>query len=305
MRAQTSAPQALAQARGRALKPLTMSEGPNDGSSCGIVAVEMGSFEDGDARRPVQAAEETAAAFQLRLMSSGHEQTEGNACPICFLQFEQPILQHSKLKVCCMKRVCDGCILAARQRGIGGSCPFCRTPIPEDDATMLAMVQGRVEKGNTEAISHLAEVYYLGDLGLAKDNSRAIELWTEAAELGSVDAHHNLGETYYHGDCVEEDKPRGIHHWQQAAMKGHAQSRNNLGATEYGEGNYDLAVQHFLISTKMGFEKSLNNIKDLFMHGLATRAQYAEALRGYQTAVQDWKSPQREEAKRLGISAEN
>ena len=33
----------------------------------------------------------------------------------------------------------------------------------------------------------------------------------------------------------------------------------------------------------------------------AIRAQYAEALKGYGDAVEEMKSPQREEAKRLGI----
>ena len=280
-----------------------MSEGPNDGSSRGAVAVEEGSSEDGDAGRPVpvQAAEETAAAFQLRLMSSGLEQTEGDACPICLLPIELPEWQHSSLNACCMKRVCDGCVVAAYQRGVYGNCPFCRTPFPEDDASKLAMIHKRVEKRDAEAISHLGERYYFGTLGLAKDASRAIELWTEAAELRLSDAHSQLGEIYYHGDGVEEDKPRGIHHWQQAAMKGHAGSRHNLGTAEIPEGNYELALKHWMISAKMGYKESLDAIKRRFIKGHATKAQYAEALRGYQTAVQEMKSPQREEAKRFGL----
>ena len=268
----------------------------------GIVAVEKGSSEDGDAGRPVQAAEETAAAFQLRLMSSGHEQPEGHACPICFLPMGIPISKHSKIKVCCMKRVCKGCILAARQRGINDTCPFCRTHLPHDDASSLAMLQRRVNKGDADAIFYLGEKYSFGRMGLTKDLPRAVELWTEAAELGSAEAHYKLGIHYCSGvDGVEEDKPRGIHHYQQAAMKGYALSRNNLGAFAFEIGKYDLAIQHYMISAKMGYEKPLNNIKVLFMHGLATKAQYAEALRGYQTAVLDTKSPQREEAKRLGF----
>ena len=82
-------------------------------------------------------------------------------------------------------------------------------------------------------------------------------------------------------------------------MKGHALSRHNIGVAEFEEGNYELAVQHFMISVKnMGYEKSLDNIKDMFVDSLATQVQYAEALIGYQTAVQDMKSPQREDAKR-------
>ena len=279
--------------------PLTMSEGPNDDSSRGIMVKDQGSSEDGDVGRPVQAVGETAAAFQLRLMSSGHKLPEGHACPICFLPIELPEGKHSSLNVCCMKRVCDGCVLAARWRGIGDSCPFCRTSYTNDEASILAMVQRRVDKGDAEAINFLADHCYVGFLGLAKDVPRAVELWTEAAELGSVGAHGQLGSMYYYGNVVEEDKPRAIHHWQQAAMKGDADSRYCLGVADSDE-NFELAVQHLMISAKMGHERSLNDIKTMFMDGHATKLQYGEALRGYQTAVENMKSPQREEAKRQG-----
>ncbi|EJK53351.1 hypothetical protein THAOC_27233 [Thalassiosira oceanica] len=164
------------------------------------------------------------------------------------------------------------------------------------------MVQKRVSKGDGEAITLLGYKYYHGDLGLTEDVSRAIELWTEAAELGSIDAQYQLGLTYYTGEGVEEDKSRGIHHWQQAAMEGHVMSRYNLGAVEYyNDGHYEVAVQHYMISAKMGHEKSLNGIKKMFMKGHANKAQYTEALLGYRDAVEEMKSPQREDAKRLGI----
>ena len=86
-------------------------------------------------------------------------------------------------------------------------------------------------------------------------------------------------------------------------MKGHVESRHSLGDVEFDdEGNYELALQHWMISAKMGYEESLDGIKKLFMSGHATKAQYAEALRGYQDAVEEMKSPQREEAKRLGLA---
>ena len=130
---------------------------------------------------------------------------------------------------------------------------------------------------------------------------RSFELWTEAAELGSLEAHYELGIVYYKGNRVEEDKPRGIRHWKQAAMKGHVTSRHILGAVEGENGNQQLAVQHWMISAKMGYEKSLNFIKVVFKEGQATKAQYAEALLGYRDAVEEMKSPQREEAKRFGV----
>ena len=232
-------------------------------------------------------------------MAEGHEMPEGHACTICFLPIEIPAEPHSMVKPCCMKRVCNGCILAANLRGINNKCPFCRTPLPRDDASTHEMVQRRAGKGDADAISSLAGHYFYGDLGLAKDVPRAMELWTEAARLGSLDAHDRLGARYYIGDDVKMDKPRGVHHWQQAAMKGHVLSRDNLGVDECSKGHYDLALQHYLISAKMGYKGSLDGIKRMFTIGRATKAQYAEALRGYGDAVEETKSPQREEAKRF------
>ena len=254
--------------------------------------------EPADAEPAAPAAAQNLAE---RLMSSGHERPEGETCPICFLLVGFPFHEHSLMNVCCMKRVCKGCALAASRQGMLDICEFCRTPFPPDDASKLATIQKRVDKGDAEAIKQLGDKYCHGELGLAKDVPRAVELWTEAAELGSKDAHHELGHTYYYGDDVEEDKARAIHHWQQAAMEGHVGSRHSLGFAEYDNGNYNLAVQHLMISAKMGYEKSLNRTKEMFKAGYATNAQYAEALMGYRDAVEEMKSPQREEAKRLGF----
>ena len=106
------------------------------------------------------------------------------------------------------------------------------------------MVQKRVVKGDAEAIHLLGNKYYHGELRLARNVPRGIQLWTEAAELGSLVAQFKLGCVYCTGNGVEEDKPRGIRHLQQAAMKGVASSRHLLGVVEDDNGNYDLAVQH-------------------------------------------------------------
>ncbi|EJK50550.1 hypothetical protein THAOC_30424, partial [Thalassiosira oceanica] len=207
---------------------------------------------------------------------------------------------HSKFNSCCMKAVCHGCILASYQRGMAKMCAFCRTPTPDNsDAAIFALVRKRVDAGDPVAVESLATAYYRGNRGLQQDFPRAIELWTEASRLGDLDAHYKLGYRYYYGDGVEQDVARGIRHWQHAAIQGHPSSRFALGLDEYHNGNHELAVQHLMISAKMGDEDSLNGIKDEFMKGHATKAQYAEALTGYQNALEETKSPQREEAKKI------
>ena len=49
----------------------------------------------------------------------------------------------------------------------------------------------------------------------------------------------------------------------------------------------------------MGLIDSLESIEQMVSRGLATKAQYAEALKGYQDAVEEMKSHDRDEAKRF------
>ncbi|EJK74171.1 hypothetical protein THAOC_04168 [Thalassiosira oceanica] len=160
---------------------------------------------------------------------------------------------------------------------MGDTCPFCRTPTPDSDAAALPLNQKRVDARDPAATRIFADAYYSGGCGLEQDVPRAIELWTDAARLGDLDAHFQLGHRYCDGEGVEEDVARDVQHWQHAAIHGHPASRFMLALDD--------------IAAKLGYEVSLNRIKDMFMKGHATKAKYAEALRGYQTELEETRSP--------------
>ncbi|EJK76261.1 hypothetical protein THAOC_01987, partial [Thalassiosira oceanica] len=173
------------------------------------------------------------AVTEEELMSSGHELPEGYTCPLCCLPIALPVEKHSSLETCCMMMVCDGCNLASLQRGMGESCAFCRTPTPESGAAILALVRKRVDAKDPKAIEFLAQLYYHGNHSVQQDTSQALELWTEAARLGNLDAHFHLGRLYYFGEGVEKNVARGIRHCQHAAIQGHPPSRYALGSHEH------------------------------------------------------------------------
>ena len=127
-----------------------------------------------------------------------------------------------------------------------------------------------------------------------------IELYERAAELGVKDAHYNLGCLYDFGKDVEKDTAKSLRHYEAAAMCGEVDARHNLGYMENRAGNYDLALRHWMISATLGLEQSLNMVKSFFKKGLATKADYAAALRGYQNAIEEMSSSDRDEAKTLG-----
>ena len=236
-----------------------------------------------------------------KLYNQGLERPEGDSCPICTLPIPLSVKEHAVVSYCCMKMICDGCYFAAQEKGMKG-CPFCRTPLPDKDAYVLAMIQARVKKKDPVAIEFLGDVYRQGQHGVQKDMQKAVNLYTEAAELGSISALYTLGLMHGNGEGVRQDEAKGAEFYKKAAMQGHAESRHKLGCYEGLKGNYDRAVKHCLISAKMGLQSSTGLIKQLFVMGLATKEQYAEALKGFQDAVEETKSRDRDEAKILEFS---
>ena len=129
---------------------------------------------------------------------------------------------------------------------------------------------------------------------------KGFELFTEAAELGSIKALFNLGVAFDHGYGVQQDEAKAVELFKQAAMKGHVESRYNLGGNAMEKGVYNCAVKHFLISAKNGCSMSVDMIKKMFMARVATKEEYAKVLKGYQDAMEEMKSHDRDEAEGLG-----
>ncbi|EJK74487.1 hypothetical protein THAOC_03831 [Thalassiosira oceanica] len=148
--------------------------------------------------------------------------------------------------------------------------------MPSNDADRLAMIRARVAKKDPEAINLHGGKYFFGKLGLQKDSRRAVELWTEAAELGSIDAlFGSLGLAHRRGEGVQKDMSKAVEFYEKAAMQGHVASRHNLGEIEWKKGNHDRALRHLLISAQMGDKESLESIKRAFMIGKATKEHLA------------------------------
>ncbi|EJK47614.1 hypothetical protein THAOC_33653 [Thalassiosira oceanica] len=234
-----------------------------------------------------------------QLFSQGLERPERHICPICALPIPLPMAEHSIFESCCMKMICTGCTMAAQKRGMF-DCAFCRTPMPENDADTLAMIQARVAKKDPAATALLGYKYFFGDDGLQKDMRKGVELYTEAANLGAVDALFSLGVAHERGKGVKQDMAKAAELYEKAAIQGCLMSRHKLGCFEVkARRNYVRALRHWLISAKMGHKDSVETIKNMFMDGIATKEQYAEALKGYRDAVEEMKSHDRDEASAL------
>ena len=215
-------------------------------------------------------------------------------CPICCLPLPLDINKWT-INSCCCQHICRGCNYAnqkrEREQGLHPRCPYCREPLPKTDEEIDQNYMKRVKANDPVALLEMGSKYQ-------KEGSfkAAFEYYTKAAELGDIDAHHNLSVMYLKGLGVEKDKKKEIYHLEEAAIGGHPWARYNLGADEWNSGEYDRAVKHWIIAAKLGHDKALEEVKTGFRRRVVSKEDYEAALRGHQAAVDATKSEQREEA---------
>ena len=217
-------------------------------------------------------------------------------CSICCLPLSIDPRKSTTMSCCC-KTICKGCNYANKMRefeeGLQSRCAFCREPVPVSQEEIDKNVMERIKKHDDPvAMTQMGKLHYHRG-----DYRKAFEYWTKAAELGDVAAIFCLGMLYYYGDGVEKDMKKAVYHLEPAAIGGHPDARILLAAHEEGNnGRKERAAKHLMIAANLGYDPSLKPIKDLFVVGIVSKDEYAAALRGYQAAVNETKSPEREEA---------
>ena len=70
--------------------------------------------------------------------------------------------------------------------------------------------------------------------------------------------------------------------------------RCQLKNGEVDDETFERAVKHTIIAAKLGCDKAVTALKDMYKGGVIEKDEFATVLREYQAAVDATKSPQRE-----------
>ncbi len=224
------------------------------------------------------------------------EGTHHGDCPICLLPFpiatSKETVTYSMLD-CCSKVVCHSCAFANARRekkeGLPRRCPFCRTLIRAEDEAIEQNEMKRV-KANDPIAVHQAGMYRYR----AGDYAAALEYLEKAAKLGNIESHYQISQIYTFSHGVKQDIRKIIYHTEQAAIGGHVFARHSLGKWEESNGNIDRATKHLIIAANLGYDDSLQKLKEYYTKGVVSKEEFAAALRAHQAAVEATRSPQRD-----------
>ena len=239
---------------------------------------------------------EWAAELRDELLFRQPENRHLGDCPICCVPLP---IEHEKsaLKPCCSKWICKGCAHAHKQRQFEDNnqqtCPFCRHPLPKTIEEFYKIMMKRAEANDPVALCELGERYHDKE-----DYDGAFENFTKAAELGDVEAHFNLSVMYLKGEGVEKDEKKEIYYAEEAAIRGHLHARYNPGSLEESKGKAERAVKHYTIAANLGHDRSIQELKEYYIHGDVSKEDFAVALRAHHAAVNATKSEQREAAEK-------
>jgi tetratricopeptide (TPR) repeat protein len=156
---------------------------------------------------------------------------------------------------CCGKTICEGCLYSFNESGNIGTCPFCKSEIAgKTNEEHIKELMKRVKAKDANATCHLANHYYFGIMGLQQDRDKAIDLWKQAAKLGSGKAHCCLGNEY----SQMRDLKKAKLYYEPAAMAGIDQARYQCGYIESELGNVERALKHWKIGASSGEYNSMH-----------------------------------------------
>jgi TPR repeat protein len=192
---------------------------------------------------------------------------------------------------CCGKSICVGCIHSFGTSGNMGKCPFCNSErMGKTDEENIQELFNRVEVNDAGAMTALGCYYSNGHLGLSQDGKKAIELWKQAAELGSSKAHFQLGTFNDEGGDLKKAK----FHYEAAAMAGHEGARYNLGCMEAESGNMGRAVKHWMIAASAGCFHAMDNLLIALEDREVSRESIDSILTAYNKSCAEMRSEARD-----------
>lgn len=137
------------------------------------------------------------------------------------------------------------------------------------------------EVGEAIACFDIGTQYFSGKQAFTKDESKAVEWFTKAAELGHAKAQNVLATCYANNRGVELDQEKAIFWWYEAAGQGEAEAQLSLGvlyANGVGvEADEKKAFLYFTKAAEQGHPTAIEWVAECYNAGFAVEKDERKA----------------------------
>ena len=223
--------------------------------------------------------------------------TEREECPICMLPL--PLRDDEIVfMACCGKTICLGCSykqkINDRENRVPKhkeKCAFCCQVSPSNTVKALKKL---MKKNNSNAFMIMASHYKDGD-GVMQSDTRVLDMYIHAAELGDTRAFGMIGQYYF----TTQNTSKAVEFWEVAAKKGSYYAHSLLASLDDMNGNRDGCNKHLRVAASAGHKGSIDYLMANYKRKLVSKEDLAKTLRAYQASTNEMKSRDRDD----GIAA--
>jgi hypothetical protein len=161
-------------------------------------------------------------------------------------------------------------------------------------ATAIRYLQQAVGNGRADA-EHLLGVAYLSGIVVAKDVSRAKDLFRRSAEAGNPNGENALGQMLSKGQGGPQDDAAAVKWFEKAVAQGDKPAMVNLGYM-YVQGrgiakDEKKALELMRTAADEGLPEAQHNLGWMYANGRGVAQDMAQALRWYTAAAEQGYEP--------------
>ena len=229
---------------------------------------------------------------------------EREECPICLIPL--PIGEREIIfMTCCGKRICMGCVnkhvMTEIKNGVpidDYKCAFCRQSVNTSDKEDIKALKKLMKMNNPDAFMQMAARHKEGK-GVLQSNTRALELYTRAAELDHAPAFAAIGECYNEGIAGGEDRLKAAEFWEISAKKGCVYSHKELSLVRARNGDIQTSIEHLKVAASAGGQDAMNGLMKAYKEEALSKEDLSQTLRAFQASRDETKSKDRDEARAM------
>jgi len=220
---------------------------------------------------------------------------EREECPICMIPL--PLDDHEVVFMqCCGKQICMGCIFKNRNlqnQRREFKCLFCRQS-PYKNNYINAM-RRLMKKNISHAFFTMATKHKNGDEVFQSD-TRALEHYIRAAELGHIKALTGLAQCYERGIAVEEDISKALAFYEVSAKKGCVGSHGLLAMFHRRNGDIQMGIKHLKVAASAGYRVTMDDLMRHYKKGFLSKEDLTQTLHAFQASCNEMKSKDRDDS---------